>query len=108
MIVGSKEIRTKGIFGTYQKYTYICHSYHCPQGVESYVYCTSWQDFQKLLLHWVEVASGSPYKALGYCYTLSLRGYGGEPITLTDIPTDNNFKVKVFLTCPRTGVSYIQ
>lgn len=108
MIIGSREIRTKCIFGDYQKYTYICHSYHCPQGVESYVYCTSPRAFQKLLLHWVEVASGSPYKALGYHYTLTLRGYAGEPIALTDIPADNNFKLKVLLTCPRTGISYIQ
>jgi hypothetical protein len=32
----------------------------------------------------------------------------GKAIALKDIPADNNFKVKVWLHCSNSGVSYIQ
>lgn len=108
VFVGSKEIREKKVSGTYRKYTYISHSNRCPQGVPCHVYCTSDHDFIRLLTHWDEQVTSPRYQELGYRYTLSLKGYHGEDIPLRDIPADNKFKVKVLLTCPYTGVTYIQ
>jgi len=108
IFVGSREIREKKVFGTFKKYTYLSHSNNCPQGVACHVYCTSDSDFILLLSHWDKQVTSPRYQEMGYRYTLSLKGYRGENIALQDILADNKFKVKVLLTCPYTGVTYIQ
>lgn len=108
VIVGSKEIRWRQVFGAFKKFAYVAHSKHCPEGVVCYVYCYKSLDFIRLLAHWTAQAARGIYKEMGYYYTLTLNGYDGEDIALTNIPADNNFKVKVLLHDSIVGVSYIQ
>jgi hypothetical protein len=107
VLVGTREIQRKEVFGTFRKYTYIGHSNKCPEGTECYVYCESDHDFIRLLHFWDgQVKHG--YQGMGYRYSLTIDGLKGQAIALKDIPADNNFKVKVWLHCSNTGVSYIQ
>jgi len=108
IFVGSKEIQNKEIFGTFKKYTYISHSKNCPEGIYSYVYCTSDRDFQRLLSFWDKQIKRSYYREMEYKYTLSLKGLEGKEISLEDIPSDQDFKVKVWLHESNVEVSYIQ
>lgn len=108
VFVGSKEIQNNEVFGTFKKYTYISHSKNCPEGVPDYVYCTSDNDFQRLLSFWEKQARRTYYKEMKYNYTLSLKGFEGEDIPLEEIPFDQNFKVKVWLHESNVEVSYIQ
>lgn len=108
VLVGSKEIRGRQIKGVFKRFSYIAHSKHCPEGVVCYVYCYKSLDFIRLLARWAALAARGIYKERGYFYTLTLNGYDGEDIALTDIPADNNFKVKVLLHDSNVGVSYIQ
>lgn len=93
MFVDYQNIAKKEVFGTFRKYTYFCNNF------PNYVYCHSERDFLKLIAYWNTKG--------GKTYNYTFKNLEGEEIQLKDIPADNKFKIKMYLTCPYNGVSYI-
>jgi len=98
--VDTKEIQN-GFHGVFKKYTY-----YCCDNFPCYVYCHSDNDFFKLITQWNIEGKRGFYKGYNYLYTFN--NPFGEKINLNDIPSDNKFKIKLYLSCHKTQVSYIQ
>lgn len=95
VFVGTEEIARREIKGDFTKFTYFCNGHPCT------VYCYRSIDFLKLVNQWNKMGYNGKYV---YHYQDDL----GVPIALTDIPADQNFKVKLLLTDIRCNVTYIQ